>query len=163
MKTFLSAGLKFPRLAALAAAGLVAGLLSAQAQPLITIVPSGWIQDPYSANNKDFGVINPNTSYPTFTNNGAGLGNLNGFSPLGQRLTLTAPGQSVILSGQVIPGGNVGGGNNVQFRFGLLYQGTKTGDTGWMGTLIADATGSGGSGLYLENTNNTSVFANGGA
>ena len=154
MKTKLTAGRRFPRLAAMcAAAGLLGGLLSAQAQPITTIVPSGWIQDPYSANNKDFGVINPNTSYPSFTNNGAGLGNLNGFSPLGQKLTLTAPGQSVILTGQVIPGGNVNGSGNVQFRFGLLYQGTKTSDMGWMGTLIAAATVNGNSGLYLENAN----------
>ena len=164
MKTNSNTGRRFPRLAAMcAAAGLLGGLLSAQAQPITTIVPSGWIQDPYSANNKDFGVINPNTSYPSFTNNGAGLGNLNGFSPLGQKLTLTAPGQSVILTGQVIPGGNVNGSGNVQFRFGLLYQGTKTSDMGWMGTLIAAATVNGNSGLYLENTNNASAFANGGA
>jgi autotransporter-associated beta strand protein len=135
----------------------------ASAQAITTIVPNGWIQDPYSAHNVDFGVVNPNTSYPNFTNNGAGLGNLNGFSPLGQKLTLTAPGQSVIASGQVIPSGNVNTASNVQFRFGLLYQGTKTGDTGWMGTLIANATANGSSGLYLENTNNTGVFANGSA
>jgi autotransporter-associated beta strand protein len=164
MNTKFSADLGcFRWLAICAAIGIFMGFPLAQAQPITTIVPSGWIQDPFSAHNADFGVINPNTSYPTFTNNGAGLGNLNGYSPFGQTLTLTGPGQSVIMSGQAIPFGNINTLGNVQFRFGLLYKGANGGDTGWAGTLIANATGGGGSGLYLENIPNSSVFANGGA
>jgi len=53
------------RLAFLAAVLALGSLLSARAQPLTTITPTGWIQDPYSAHNVDFGVINANTAGPT--------------------------------------------------------------------------------------------------
>jgi autotransporter-associated beta strand protein len=139
------------------------GILSAQAQVIATHTPDAWVNDPYTPNTA-WGINAPNTSSPTYTNNGVNFNNnLYGYSPIGTTITLTQPGQTATLTAQVTLAGTVNNSGNVQFRFGLVYRGASANDTDWAGTLIANATANGASGLYLENIPNTSIFSTGGS
>ncbi len=141
--------------------GLACSLVSARAQVTATYAPSAWVIDPFSFNADD-GIINPNTSSPTFTNNGVSLnGNMLGYSPIGATVTLAKPGDTAIFSAQVTMAGIVNTAGNVQTRFGMYGKGASANDTGWTGYMISDPTSSGGGGLYLRNIPNTGLFGSG--
>jgi hypothetical protein len=131
--------------------------LSAGAQ---TYNPANWVVDPFSGNNPNFSVSGGTGSNPTYTDNGSSLGSLYGNSPIGATLSLVNPGDSITLSGQVELNGNVNN-SNLQLRFGLLNDNGSSGDTGWLGYLVAFPNASGQNVLYLRNNPNTGVFGSG--
>ncbi len=143
----------------LAAACVVAsGFLAAQAQ---TYGPAAWVNDPFSTN-INWTLINPNTTFPSYTNSGAVFnGNLFGNCPIGATITLTNPGDAAIFSGQVTLTGNVNASGNVQFRLGLYFKGANATDTGWAGYMIGNSTANGNGGLYLRNIPNTGIYGSG--
>jgi autotransporter-associated beta strand protein len=156
--------ISFPsRLAALLgiAWGIVCGILPVQAQIYQTYSPANWVDDPFSPN-ANYTLTSANTSSPTYQNNGTGLGNLNGYSPIGATITL-ATGDTVFLTGQVtITGPGVDPGNN-QFRMGLYYQGTNPTDTGWAGYMLGSPRNETSTswGVYMRNIPNTGQFGSG--
>ena len=128
------------RLAALlgVACSVACGFLSAQAQVTATYTPANWTNDPYTSGLDPYYTLNTasaNTAAPLFMLNstsseGSGL---YGYSPIGATITLASPNQTAILTGTVtFLGASEAPGNN-QFRYGLLYRGAQTADTGWMG------------------------------
>lgn len=139
---------------------MVANLVSIQAQVTQTYTPAAWVNDPFNAN-ANWGIIAANTTHPTYTNNGvAANANLIGNSPIGGTITLANPGDTAILTGQIILAGNVSS-NDKQFRFGLLYKGANTTDTSWGGYFVAN-TSSSGSGIYLRQLpSNTGFYTSG--
>lgn len=158
------------RLAALlgVACSVACGFLSAQAQVTATYTPANWTNDPYTSGLDPYYTLNTasaNTAAPLFMLNstsseGSGL---YGYSPIGATITLASPNQTAILTGTVtFLGASEAPGNN-QFRYGLLYRGAQTADTGWMGY----ASGSPGTttttsyGTYLREAGNTGVFCSG--
>lgn len=135
----------------------------AHAQATATYSVDSWVNDPYSANSA-WGISGAYTDSPIYTNNGVNYNNnLYGYSPIGATITLTNPGDTATLTAQVSFAGTVNSSGNVQFRFGLVYKGSSANDEGWGGMLIANATGNGSSGLYLENIPNSSIFSTGGS
>jgi hypothetical protein len=139
---------------------LVGGLLLTFNASAQTYNLENWVVDPYSGNNADFTVSGGTTANPVYTDNGSALGNLYGFSSIGTTLTLVNPGDSITLNGQLDLLGNVNN-SNLQVRFGLLYDNGSSGDTGWLGYLLALPNASGQNALYLRNNPNTGTFGSG--
>lgn len=148
--------LNIPKAVLLAVGGLLLAL-NAGAQ---TYTSENWVVDPYSGNNANFAVSGGTTANPVYTDNGSALGNLYGFSPIGTTLTLVNPGDSVTLSGQLDLLGNVNN-SNLQVRFGLLDDNGSSGDTGWLGYLLAFPNTGSQNALYLRNNPNTGTFGSG--
>lgn len=151
-------GLILPAAVGLAAVWMITLAASVHAQ---TYFPSNWVIDPFVPNtNLNYTVSGANTASPAFSNTGAGLGSLFGNSPIGVTLNLINPGDSVTMSGQMSLAGNVNN-SNVQFRWGLLYQGSASTDTNWLGYFVGLPNASGVAGLYMRNVNNTGAYTSG--
>ncbi|HEX3720473.1 MAG TPA: autotransporter-associated beta strand repeat-containing protein [Verrucomicrobiae bacterium] len=141
---------------------MACGIISAQAQVTATYTPDSWTNDPYSPNTA-WGITAPNTDSPTYTNNGVNYNNnLYGYSPIGATITLTYPGDTIIMTAVVTTSGDVASAN-LQFRFGPVYRGSSPNDEDWGGALIADPNTGGQSGLYVESIPNSSVFSTAGS
>src|ERR1041385_7280303 len=135
----------------------LSGLMIASAQ---TYGPATWVNDPFSPN-ANWTVLNANTTSPTYTNSGPVFnGNLFGNSPIGSTITLTNPGDSAILTGQLILAGNPNNGN-LQIRIGMYLKGTNTTDTGWAGYMLGQPNAGGGGGIYLRTIPNTGIYGSG--
>lgn len=140
-------------------ASILCGFLSAQAQVSQTYSPAAWVNDPFN-NNANWTVTSANTTHPTYQNTGnAANANLIGNSPIGGTVTLANAGDTAILTGQIMLAGNVTA-NDKQFRFGLLYKGANTTDTGWAGDFVGDTSSVGG-GLYLRTIPNSGFYTSG--
>jgi len=137
--------------------GMLTMLSAAQAQSVYT--PASWVNDPYSPN-ANYSLTGGNTTSPVYTDNGTATGSLWGYSPIGSTLSLVNPGDNLTLTGEFSLAGNVNN-SNLQFRLGLLDQGSQSTDTGWLGYLIALPNVAGGPGLYERNNPNTGVFGSG--
>src|ERR1041385_191433 len=135
----------------------LSGLMIASAQ---TYGPATWVNDPFSPN-ANWTVLNANTTSPTYTNSGPVFnGNLFGNSPIGAAITLTNPGDSILLTGQLILVGSANNGN-LQIRLGLYFKGTNTSDTGWTGYMLGQPNAAGGGGVYLRTIPNTGIYGSG--
>ncbi len=140
--------------------GIACGILPAQAQITASYAPNAWVNDPYTPNTA-WGITAPNTSSPTYTNNGLNYNNnLYGYSPIGTTITLAKPGDTVTLTAQVTTSGDVAYAN-LQFRFGIVYKGASANDTGWAGSLISLPNTGSQAGLYEEKIPNTATFSTG--
>jgi autotransporter-associated beta strand protein len=140
---------------------LAASLVFAQAQVTATYTPNNWVVDPYSPN-AVWGIAGPATSSPIYTNNGGNnANNMYGYSPIGSTITLANPGDTVTLNTQYTLTGSPNNAN-LQFRLGIVNKGASPSDTNWSGVLIG-LPNVGGTGLYLENIPNSSVFSTGGS
>ncbi len=143
------------RIMALTGLGVVTATSIANAQ---SYSPANWVVDPYQTS--DFTVSGGNTTTPTYTDNGSGLGNLWGYSPIGATLSLVNPGDTITLSGQMTLAGNVNN-SNLQLRYGLLYDNGSANDTGWLGYVVGFPNASAQNVLYMRNNPNTGIFASG--
>lgn len=148
----------------LSLAGILFGLLAlttpASAE---TYHPTNWVNNPFNPN-PNYVVTNAHSANPSFMNNGVDCGTLYGNSPIGATLRLENPGDSISFTGQVAIAGSLNVDGNMQFRFGLYYQGTNTADTNWLGYMVGNPTGpyAGESdGLYVRNNPNQGIYSSG--
>lgn len=128
-----------------------------------TYPPTNWVNNPFNPN-PNFGIVQGHTAHPAFTNNAVNRGTLYLNSPIGASLTLANPGDAITFRGQVALTGDLNPDGNLQFRFGLLYQGSNPADTNWLGYVVGNPTGVGGdanSGLYVRNNPNPGIYTSG--
>ena len=143
---------------ALAVLGFLATSGRARGQ---TYQPTGWVNDPFCPN-VNYALMEDNLSNPCFTNNGVQRGTLYANAPIGAALKLTAPGDTIACTGQVSLTGDVNPAGNLQFRFGVYYQGSNAADTNWLGYMFGNITGDPGgaaTGFMVRNNPNPGIYA----
>jgi hypothetical protein len=144
---------------------ILLGVLSGSASPTLaqTYHPANWVNDPFCPN-PNYGVLDANTTHPTFTNNATQRGTLYLNSPIGETLKLTNPGDTLTFTGRVNLQGDINRDGDMQFRVGLYYRGRNVADTNWLGYTFGNPAGSGGgavTGLFVRKNPNPGVFASG--
>jgi hypothetical protein len=128
-----------------------------------TFTPTNWVNDPFCPNSS-YGVVDSNSTNPSFRNNGTERGTLFGNSPIGATLVLMNPGDTISYTGQVTIAGDTNPDGNMQFRIGLFYQGTNSADTNWLGYMFGNPTGAyanANDGLYVRNNPNPGIYSSG--
>lgn len=155
MKTFF-------HLRAAAALGLVllAAALPGWGQ---TLTLANWSIDVFSPS-PTFGLADGNPRTPCFTNNGIAQSTLYANCPLGAPLKLAAAGDGIFCTGQAVITGDVNADGNLQFRFGLFFQGNHPADTNWLGYLFGNYVGNhegAASALMVRNNPNPGIYATG--
>ncbi len=130
-----------------------------------TLAPTNWVNDPFCPN-QNYLLVGADSASPSFKLQGNQRGTLYANSLVGTPLKLAHVGDAISCSGQVTLAGDINPDGDMQFRFGLYYQGTNTTDTNWLGYTFGNPTGPGGgaaTGLFVRNNPSPGVYASGSA
>lgn len=152
--------MKYAMLSVLAL-GVIGGIAETLPTTAKSYQPAEWAVDPFCFNS-NFEILNARSVNPVFTNTAVQRGTVYASSPIGATLKLEDPGDTLSFSGQVVIAGDVNPAGNLQFRFGLYYQGASRTDTNWLGYTVGNLSGNGAeSGLYVRNNPNVGIYSSG--